>query len=215
MPSFDELPDEIVVKILCLVTSAPSVLNCRLVNQRLRSCIDSSSSIQYSVMLDAWGYENIISGTPLRDIPSEKLKALEKHQKSWALLDWKEHRTSIPFSRTYHVSQGFLYAPSQDNSIICITLPSRLTGQTLMSQKLHHVFDFEIAALASDPSQGLLAVVELWVPFQFYLLLWTNFAYHIHVLSILAPAHSKTNLSKCIFAVSVKIDLTLEPSRPQ
>lgn len=125
---FDRCPNEILVNIFWLIFDAKSTLNCRLLNVRCRECIDSSSLLQYTIKLDAWGYEDAEACSPSSYSSFfDRMRNLEKHIKSGATLDWEEHRIKIPRLGLYHLAQGLLLTLNDPfrNTITCIDLPSR------------------------------------------------------------------------------------------
>lgn len=159
---FDVSPAEILLNIFQLLPDARTTLKCRLLNKRCRECIDSCSRLQYTIKLDAWGYEDLGASTSYRSLVDRKNK-LEDHVNVWNSLDWTREDITIPKPAAYNLFQGVWISVNRSlpNTITCVEFPSRVWPHT--STTRHQSFSYPIRDLVIDPSQDLLILLELWV----------------------------------------------------
>lgn len=163
---FSDCPNEILLQIFWLLVDAVSTLKCRQLNTRCRNLIDSSSTLQYAIKLDAWDYEDVpTSSSPLAI--TDRLTKLDEHIRSWSRLDSPQthHLNEVPHFDAYNLSQGTLLCLNRNlpNTFNCISFPSRLRDKPEHMRPLPHAFPFPILEFAFDLSQDLLVVLELWV----------------------------------------------------
>jgi hypothetical protein len=125
--------------------------------------IDQSSATQYAIRLTKHGYKD---GPRAQDAPysstASRLKALEDHINRWKSLDWIEERIRLHDESSASAKVqlvGGVLARSNFTTITCIELPSRIR-QTPLRTWIHQN-DFQIAFFTIDPTQDLLALVQV------------------------------------------------------
>ena len=158
-----DCPNEILLQIFWLLVDAASTLKCRQLNTRCRNLIDSSSTLQYAIKLDAWDYEDVPTSSSSLTI-TDRLAKLDDHVRSWSRLDTpKPHHITIPNFGAYDLSQGTLLFVNRGvpSTFTRIDLPSRLWDKPGHVQPLPHTFSFPILDFAFDMSQDLLIVLQL------------------------------------------------------
>jgi hypothetical protein len=115
--------------------------------------------IQYKIELAVAGMED---GPPSNVGPADRLKILKEHQSSWRNLTWKNgHVMSTMFRYQWDCLGGVLVnvLDSSQRSLVIRQLPSVVRG--IKETEWQVDMDFRVQDFTFDPSQDLLAVIEM------------------------------------------------------
>ncbi|KAF9519342.1 hypothetical protein BS47DRAFT_1388177 [Hydnum rufescens UP504] len=137
------------------------LVRCQRVCKALRHHIDQCSATQYVIRLAMCGYTD---GTQSQgggfSLIGARLNALEEHINRWKYLNWEEQRIEIPTRiPDCEVLVGGIYVLISQTIITCVQLPSKIRHIPLRAWSFEN--DFTVTALAMDPSQDLLVLLEI------------------------------------------------------
>ncbi|KAI0085169.1 hypothetical protein BDY19DRAFT_997054 [Irpex rosettiformis] len=157
------LPEEILVQILKILNASDRNARCRLVNQKLKSVIDSNIVLQASTECEL---ANMTLGKSNRITLPDLLASLEERQNAWRTLRGLEEH-SLP---VYDENESILPMLGGDCSILCQTTSS---GQLVLTQIPSKTRDIpfktwtldvetdQLSDAAADARQDLLATASV------------------------------------------------------
>ncbi|KAI0078961.1 hypothetical protein K474DRAFT_1673681 [Panus rudis PR-1116 ss-1] len=158
MSMLTTLPTELLSQILDYL-DAPDLARVSRVSARLHDVVTSSASLQYKFELYQFDLED---GPYNNKSKAEKRMLLERYRKAWSANPWKPST-----SRAYPLMEGPLwelcggvFAQSKGRRLLDFTqLPSHVRG--IAETNWVVTLDFDVADFCIDPSQDLIAAVEV------------------------------------------------------
>lgn len=129
-----ELPREILLLILCCLSTAPDILSAQLSCRTLRQIVHESDLVQYILQLAIAGLEDFGNWSSATSI-SDRVEALKRRQRAWAQLEWQstiriQHPDRLFRAHSFQIADSYLVM-LEDNGLIYLTaLPSNFRTST-------------------------------------------------------------------------------------